>query len=321
MTCGLLIPSLGGPQLEHCLAAVARLDPAPDHVLVVLSGRQEINIDRQEIHIDSLEILHRSPRLGFAAAINTGLAALSEVELVALLNDDAIPEPHWLLPLRAALQAAPRLAAVQGTVTDAAGEWIDGRGIALDPYGLAVQVDRGLSVCGPEPQEQRPLLAVSGTAALLRRQALIQATLTGGEVFDQSFGSYYEDLDLGLRLGRLGWSTAWVAGAPCRHLGSLTGGRLRWRHPWWLLANRWRALAANLTHGALLRLAPRLLRGELRAVHTLSRKNLRALPVSLAVALSLPLLITRSWYRHSPGPRLEHLDPGRGCPLVSGETG
>jgi GT2 family glycosyltransferase len=299
---GVVIPSLGGPHLAACLAAVRRLDPAPTRVVLVLSGGASPPDPAPE-----LEVLPRPGRLGFAAAANAGIERLiGTVCDIALLNDDAVPEPGWLAALEAALAADRSLAAVQGTVADAAGHRVDGRGIGLDPFGLPIQVDRGATP-SPEPSAPRPLVAVSATAALYRSAALASARLADGSTFDPGFGAYHEDLDLGLRLRRLGWTAAWVPGARASHVGSASGGRLRWRHPWWLLANRWRALAGNLASRALAAAVPRLLRGELRAVRTLLRDNPRTAVVAVATTVSLPWLMARGLRRPSPGPRLTAL--------------
>jgi GT2 family glycosyltransferase len=308
MSCGLVIPSLGGPWLTQCLDAVNRLDPDPDLVVVVLSGDRVAAMPPAE----RVEVIHSRRRLGFAEAVNRGIAALPEgIDEIALLNDDAVPEPGWLGALSAALAAEPGLAAVQGTVTDATGSTVDGRGITLDRWCLPVQVDRG-AAAEPEPEGNDRLLAVSGTAALLRATALDQVSLAAGTIYDPAFGSYHEDLDLGLRLTRLGWASAWICRAGCRHLGSASATRLSWRHPWWLLANRWRAFAGNLTGRGLVRLLPRLLRGELRAVRTLMRDNLRALPVATAVTGLLPLVVWQGLHRRSAGARLDRLPGGAG---------
>ena len=301
MRTALVIPTLGAPHLTACLEGVAALDPAPVATIVVSSGA----VDERSIAANATLLRHHG-RLGFAAAVNAGIAALpDDVDGVALLNDDAIPETSWLSTLADALERNPKLASVQGTVCDANGTSIDGRGIVFDRYGLAVQIDRGGAV-GTDIGE-RTVLAVSGTAGLYRKQALHEAALAGPWFFDQSFDSYHEDLDLGLRLHRLGWGARWIGGAPCRHLGSASGPTMRWRHPWWLLANRWRALAGNLSPFALLAAMPRLLRGEIRAVRTLLRTNSRALPTAAAVTAAMPLLFARGWLRKSSGPRLHSL--------------
>lgn len=306
MRTALVIPSLGAPHLKDCLEAVSSLDPAPAVIVVVLSDAS----DSQPATPD-VTLLRHHDRLGFAAAVNAGIAALpDDIEGVAVLNDDAAPDSNWLGILAAALERDPTLASVQGTVFDAEGASIDGRGITFDRYGLPLQIDRGAAV--DDDAGERTVVAISGTAGLYRKQALDEAALAGPWFFDQSFDSYHEDLDLGLRLHRLGWHARWIGGASSRHLGSASGPAMRWRHPWWLLANRWRALAGNLSPRALLAAAPRLLRGEVRAVRTLLRSNVRALPIAAAVAAALPLLVARGWLRHTPGRRLQKVpEPDR----------
>jgi GT2 family glycosyltransferase len=302
MHTAIVIPSLGAPHLESCLEAVIDLDPAPDLRVLVLSAGADAPPG-----VVRFEVVRNRRRLGFAAAVNAGLRRLPEdLEAVALLNDDANPEPGWLGALVASLESDPGLAAVQGTVTDGSGERVDGRGIAVNGRGLAVQVDRGRDA-HPEPRGARPLVAVSATAALYRVAAIEQAALNDGNIFDPGFDSYHEDVDLGLRLHRLGWKSRWVPGAPCRHQGSASGSALGWRHPWWLLANPWRVLAGNLKPWSTLKIAPRTIWGELRAVARMSPKNLRAPIVAAAVAAALPALLVAGWRRPSPGPRLDHV--------------
>ncbi len=301
MHTAVVIPSLAAPHLERCLEAVAELDPGPDLRIVVLSGGAAA-----PPKTTSFEVLQFEKRLGFSSAVNAGLAALpGSIEAAAILNDDAIPETGWLGALARALDHSPELAAVQGTVVDATGGSIDGRGIAFDRWGLPVQIDRGRPI--DDDRGEHGVLAVSGTAALFRVQDLRRVALDGRAVFDPRFDCYHEDLDLGLRLLRLGRRAGWVGGAQAVHLGSASGPSLSWRHPWWLLTNRWRALAGNLTPAALVSTLPRLLRGELRAVRTLSRGNPRALPVAAAAIAAMPLLIGGGWRRRTPGPRLQSL--------------
>jgi GT2 family glycosyltransferase len=294
----LVIPSLGSPRLGDCLRSAAALEPPPERVVLVLSGGAAPPPEAAEI------LVHRKPRrLGYAAAVNCGLRGLApDTEAVAVLNDDALPGPGWLGAVTRVLERHADVAAVQGTVVSADGSRIDGRGITFDPWGLPVQLDRDRPVA--EDHGEQELVAVSGTACVFRLQALHRIILTNHQIFDEDFDCYHEDLDLGLRLRRAGWSARWTGGAPVRHLGSASGGTFAWRHPWWLLANRWRALAGNLTPEALLRGTPRFLRGDLRAINTLARSNVRAVPTAAGVLVSLPMIITRGWLRSSTGQRL-----------------
>ena len=304
MRIALVIPSIGATHLATCLEAVAGLDPAPEPEVLVLSGGATAPPDAGGFHV-----LQYSRRSGFAPAVNAGIETLPpDVEAVAILNDDAAPEPGWLGTLGAALEDDPKLAAVQGTIVDANTSTVDGRGIAFDRWGLPIQIDRGMELS--DPDGSRLVDAVSGTACLYRMEAVRQVALPDRGVFDPAFDCYHEDLDLGLRLGRLGWRSAWVSGAPVLHLGSSSGPSMAWRHPWWLLANRWRALAGNLSPRAFLTAMPRLVRGELRAVNTLRRSNPQTLPTAAAVAVNLPRLVVGGWRRHTPGPRLQSLPGG-----------
>jgi GT2 family glycosyltransferase len=304
MQTALVIPSLGGPQLESCIEAVAALEPTPDSVVAVLSGGATAPPTTRGV-----EIHRRTRRLGFAAAVNEGIRTLpTGVEAVAVLNDDAVPEPEWLGVLGAVLAADPGLAAVQGTSLDGTGSRIDGRGIELDRWGLPVQIDHGTALSSEHGT--RAVVAVSGTACLFRMRALRDTAMSDLEVFDERFDCYHEDLDLGLRLTRMGWRSAWTGGARVRHLASATGPSFRWRHPWWILANRWRAFAGNLSRHALLLALARLYRGELRAVRTLLRRNPRAVPTAVGVSLALPYLIASGWRRRTSGERLANLPGG-----------
>jgi len=301
----LVIPTLGSATFEDCLRGVAELDPGPSTVVVVRSGS-----DRQGTDLGDVTTIHFTERLGFARAVNAGIAAVAgRADLLAVLNDDAVPTPDWLAGLIRVMESDPSIAATQGTVTDGAGSLVDGRGIGWDTCDLPVQVGRG-EPADAEPGDPHPLVAVSATAAVYRMEALRQVAMPDSAVFDPTFDCYHEDLDLGLRLSRIGWRAVWVPGSTCRHLGSATGTSFPWRHPWWVLANRWRAMAGNLAPRALAMHLPRLLRGELRAVRALSRRNSRALLAGAAVAAAWPVLIVDGWRRMTPGDRLLRLPGG-----------
>jgi GT2 family glycosyltransferase len=59
-------------------------------------------------------------------------------------------------------------------------------------------------------------------AALYRRAAVLAA---GG--FDERFGTYLEDVELGLRLRMAGWACRWEPRAVARHAGGGSSGGLR----------------------------------------------------------------------------------------------
>jgi GT2 family glycosyltransferase len=302
MRTAVVIPSLGAPSLGACLEAVRGLDSPPAETLVVSSGTQEISDVGPDVNV-----LRFDHRLGFAEAVNKGITEVwDRVDAVALINDDAFVSPQWLDRLAGFFDVDPRLAAAQGTIRNAEGDRVDGRGVEISRWGLAFQADRG-TAARPEPDRPIPRIAVSATAALYRCEALREIALDSKSIFDPRFDSYHEDVDLGLRLTRLGWRSCWFPGAGCRHLGSSSGTRMSWRHPWWLLANPWRVVSGNLGRWATLKSIPRTTWGEVRAIVRMTPDNPRAVAAAGAVAFALPILILQGWRRPTPGPRLNRL--------------
>lgn len=79
--------------LKQCLAAIARLSPAPDHVLVV--DNSEGNPDTSKVAGDYRANYIIEPTRGLSRARNRGIAECT-TDIVAFLDDDVTPEPDWL---------------------------------------------------------------------------------------------------------------------------------------------------------------------------------------------------------------------------------
>src|SRR5207245_216925 len=93
----IVCPHHGARTLADCLEGVRRLAYPHYDVIVVDDGStdQTAAIARR---YDCRLI--QTPHLGLASARNTGLAAATG-EIVAYLDDDAFPDPHWLTYLAA----------------------------------------------------------------------------------------------------------------------------------------------------------------------------------------------------------------------------
>jgi GT2 family glycosyltransferase len=165
---------------------------------------------------------------GFVAAANAGIEAASG-EIVALLNNDAVPDPDWLAELVGALERNPWAAIAasrlmlydQPDTFHSAGDYygLDGvpnsRGVWQPDQG---QYDREEEVFGP-----------CAAAAAYRRAALDDLMRCGGttpkhRLFDPQLWMYCEDVDLNLRARLRGHRTVYVPTARVRHRLSATGG-------------------------------------------------------------------------------------------------
>jgi GT2 family glycosyltransferase len=259
VTVSAVIPTLGrSPWLIPCLEALRREGA---EVIVVDQGEQLVELPAGLAD----RVLRPGRNLGFAGGTNLGIAAASAA-LIATVNDDALVEPGWMAVLAAALEADPRIAAAQGvTLMTDHPDRADGCGLAWNRWWQAVQIGHGR----PAPAATEPpreIFGVSATVALFRRAALDTVALDGN-VFDPRLVSYYEDVELAVRLRAAGWRALLVPAARARHAGSATGGtmsRERWRL---IYGNRWLAAARLLGRGFW----PRMPRMFLRDLIDLAR--------------------------------------------------
>lgn len=244
-----------GRWLADCLEALARQTLPPREVLVVDSASSDGSVATLA-SAGSPRLLALPSNRGFAAAANAGWRAAT-TPWVALLNPDTRPEPDWLRSLAEALAAAdPEVWAVASKMLrmDDPGR-IDDAGDQLSRFGAAVKRGHG-------EQEERwnradEVLSPCAGAALYRRAALAEL---GG--FDESFESYLEDLDLGLRACLAGWRCRFEPRARVLHHGGGAGLR-RARYVRLVTCNRLLLLGKNLPATLLARHAARLAHGQL----------------------------------------------------------
>lgn len=251
-----VVPTLGAsPLLEECLAAL-RADGGPHLKIVVVRQGSRVHVAPELAD----RILDLPRNVGFAAATNRG-ADLVETEFLATVNDDVVVAPGWLSALLAALDAHPEVAAAQGVnLSWPEGATVDGCGIGWNHRFEAVQLGRG----GPPPGVDEPvheIFGVSATAALYRVSAFEPARRgipsPGTWPFEVRLGSYYEDVELALRLRVRGVAALLVPAARARHVGSVTGASLGSRR-WSLIGGNRLLVLARLLGSRFWRLLPML---------------------------------------------------------------
>ena len=193
--------SLLGPALDRLASQSVTSTVVVDNASHDLSWQDALG--RPQVH------LHRLPaNRGFAAAVNYALAATSE-PYTLLLNADVEMEPGYVDRLAAALDEAPRVAGATGTLVLPSGV-IDSTGITLTTARVAF--DRGRGEAAEHAAAADDPFGVSGAAALIRRDALVQV----GGLWEELF-VYWEDTEVAWRLRRAGWRFAHVAEARAVH--------------------------------------------------------------------------------------------------------
>lgn len=194
--------------LKLCLAAVARLS-YPCYEIVVVADPAGLQV------VADMSLGPRVKSVAFdeaniSAARNRGIAQAAG-EIVAFLDDDALPETRWLDHL-AGVFSDPAVAAAGGLVLGRNGISVQWAGRVLDQTGQARDVS--LHKVNPTILTPPPGHAVKteGTNMAVRRQVLAQM---GG--FDPAFRFYMDETDLNMRLAHLGHATAFVPLAVVHH--------------------------------------------------------------------------------------------------------
>ena len=149
------------------------------------------------------------PARNLSQSRNVGIRVASG-EIVAFIDDDAIPEPEWLEQLVAAFNSAD-VGAAGGLVFDHTGYSYQYRYAACDRLGNAI-----LNLTEPFEQSSFPLSArfayVQGTNCAFRRTTLVEI---GG--FDEEYEYYLDETDVCCRLVDRGWRIRQLDGAAVHH--------------------------------------------------------------------------------------------------------
>ncbi len=169
-----------------------------------------------------VRVLHRPGPFNFPALNNDAVDAAAGEVIVLLNNDVEVADPSWLREmvghaLRPDVGAVgARLLYGDGTVQH--GGIVLGPGLAATPVGRGAA--RGDPGYGGQLALARSLLAVTAACLVMRRAVWQEA----GGMNAERFAVAFNDVDLCLRLGELGYRIVWTPFAELFHLESQTRG-------------------------------------------------------------------------------------------------
>ncbi len=199
--------------LERLLDSIGRQTLRFTEVVVIDNASIDGAADLAESR--GYRVIRMGENAGFARAVNRGWQAAA-TEWVAILNSDVELDACWLDRLAGGVGES---AFATGMILDAARrDVIDGTYDLVSRAACAWRAGHG----APASEGRLPstVAITSGTACVFRRDILERL---GG--FDERYGSYLEDVDLGLRCMREGLAGAYVPDAIAYHHGSATLGR------------------------------------------------------------------------------------------------
>ncbi len=202
----------GRPYLGECLQSLKEQTFSDFELLLVDNGSSDGSIEDVQARFPGFAgIIKNKSNLGFGIANNQGIK-IARGKYIALLNNDAQADRHWLEELVRAAEENPRAGMLASKIYLAGdGKVIDNIGHLIYRDGLnrgrgRLEVDRG------QFDRQEEVFFPSGCAALYRREMLDEIGL-----FDEDFFAYGDDTDIGFK-GRLaGWKCLYVPTAVVYH--------------------------------------------------------------------------------------------------------
>lgn len=211
-----------GEELEHFAGSLRSASSSPVTLVIVDNGTETAVVDDVAGRYGA-EVLRPGANLGYGAAANLGARAGQE-PWVVVANPDIVWRPGSLDELLAAGDRHPRAGALGPRILNTDGTvYPSARAVPSLTQGAGhavfVKVWPGNPWTRAYRQGQEEMLLtehavgwLSGACLLLRRAAL--APLGG---FDERYFMFFEDVDLGERLGRAGWSNVYVPTAEVVH--------------------------------------------------------------------------------------------------------
>ena len=205
-------------------------------VVVVDSGAdQEVIAELESLFRDKLRLVWWEHPFNFSAKVNLGVVHATG-EFVVLLNDDVeVITPDWIETMLALAQRDT--VGIVGSMLYFGDDTIQHAGHAYvrgNPTHIALGLPRGSGGLGNGLFVERELSGVTAACAMLRRDVFFEA---GG--LTSLLPGNFNDLDLCMKLSRLGYAILWTPFAELYHFESKTRDA---QVHWWeldIIGHRW----------------------------------------------------------------------------------
>jgi GT2 family glycosyltransferase len=217
-SCSVVVPVHNRVALTtQCLDALLEIsnDVARTEIVVVDDASSDSTARVLADRAERLEVVRHEQSSGFAASCNDGAAAATG-EWIAFLNNDTIPQQGWLDALLRYASSRERLGFV-GAKLLFPNDTVQHAGVVFASDLSPHHIYAGFRADDPVVNKSRQFQVVTGACGVIRR-ALFEEL--GG--FDTGFVNGYEDIDLCLRLRRVGYEVHYCHESVVYHLESAT---------------------------------------------------------------------------------------------------
>lgn len=212
-----IVPVWNGRALVERLMGSVRAQTYPVREVIVVDNGSEDGAPEAAEALGA-RVVRMGTNAGFSRAVNRGIRECKS-DWLALVNSDVELAPAWLERLVAAA-TPPGVWFAAGKIFSAAHhELIDGTYDTLSRAACAWRLGHGRAD-GAKFSQGKAISFAPGTASLFRAELFRRAGM-----LDESFESYLEDVEFGLRCACLGFRGQYVPEAVAYHVGSAALGR------------------------------------------------------------------------------------------------
>jgi GT2 family glycosyltransferase len=213
----IVIPVHNGRELvEKLLDSIRRQTVAPLEVIVVDNGSSDGA--PESARCSGARVIAMGQNTGFATAVNRGIRE-AKGEGIAVINSDVVLDSRWLQALWEGASGSATAFATGKILEAGSDDTLDGSFDLICRGGCSWRAGAG-RLASSLPETPMPIQFCSATAAIYHSELFRQVGM-----FEESFESYLEDVDFGLRCAAAGHKGGYFPEAICRHHGSATFGR------------------------------------------------------------------------------------------------
>ena len=256
----IIVPNMRGELLDKFIEDNYHFfDFTQDELIIVSSAEQKWELRRKYPQIIFIYITRNK---GFAPTVNTGFRRATG-KWIGTINDDVILEKDWLKNLISEADLYVKENKIQvgsiSPIVENPGNKIESFGVNVLKHGKAL---KNTTI----NQHYKSTNAFNAAVVLLNREALTKLGF-----FDETFGSYLEDLDLGLRMSKNNYANITTDKVKILHLGQQTSGQMPIYKSWWDVKNWWLLTIKHTSLIGWLKYGPQIILERLRNLSGLAK--------------------------------------------------
>lgn len=247
-----VVPNMNIKQLNFFLKENIKTLESIEDLIVVSSSLTNENIWKYRTEYPYIRFISILKNKGFAHTVNIGMRASSGSWIGTINDDTVIPSNDWIPKMIQQTETIERIGSLNPTIQSPNNE-VESIGVSVLKHGKALPLTKKQS---DTPYE----VDASNAAAVLYSQDALQKV----GLFDTTFGSYLEDIDLSLRLQKKGWINIVVPDVRIIHYGQQTSKKMGAKKQWLDFKNWILVIGKNWTLTDLIRYFPHIIIERLR---------------------------------------------------------